>query len=107
MWRAAHRSMGITDVNGFFTRRNLYALAALRHAIVGATEGRVREALLFAFTGAVNRASRRYQWNAKRPDQRHDRDALHFIAALRVECLELVPPQGGRRSAPLSELPGA
>ena len=23
MWRGAHRAMGITDVNGFFTRRNL------------------------------------------------------------------------------------
>ena len=67
MWRAAHRAMRIDDVNGFFTRRNLHALAALRHSIIGAAEGRVREALLFAFTAAVNRASRRYQWNAKRP----------------------------------------
>jgi DNA modification methylase/transcriptional regulator with XRE-family HTH domain len=67
MWRSAHRAMGVVTVSAFFTRRNLHALAALRHAIVGQTEGRVREALLFAFTAAVNRASRRYQWNAKRP----------------------------------------
>ena len=83
MWRAAHRSMRITDVNGFFTRRNLYALAALRHAIVGATEGRVREALLFAFTGAVNRASRRYQWNAKRPT--NVMTGTLYISSLRYE----------------------
>ena len=34
MWRASHRAMGIVDVAGFFTKRNLHALAALRHAIV-------------------------------------------------------------------------
>ena len=83
MWRGAHRAMGITDVNGFFTRRNLYALAALRHAIVRATEGRVREALLFAFTGAVNRASRRYQWNAKRPT--NVMTGTLYISSLRYE----------------------
>ena len=104
MWRAAHRAMGITDVAGFFTKRNLHALAALRHAIVGAAEGRVREALLFAFTAAVNRASRRYQWNAQAPDKCDDRYALHFIAALRVERLESVPSQGSRRTALLPQL---
>ena len=59
--------MAIDSVIGFFTYRNLHALAALRDAITTQTEGRVREALLFAFTAAVNRASKRYQWNAKRP----------------------------------------
>ena len=83
MWRAAHRAMGINDVGGFFTRRNLHALAALRHAIVGAAEGRVREALLFAFTAAVNRASRRYQWNAKRPT--NVMTGTLYISSLRYE----------------------
>ncbi len=83
MWRAAHRSMGITDVAGFFTRRNLHALAALRHLIVGAADGRVREALLFAFTAAVNRASRRYQWNAKRPT--NVMTGTLYISSLRYE----------------------
>lgn len=67
MWRPAHEAMGIRDVAGFFTRRNLYALSVLRHAISEVAMDRVREALLFAFTACVNRASRRYQWNAKRP----------------------------------------
>ena len=83
MWRAAHRAMRITDINGFFTRRNLYALAALRHAIIGVAEGRVREALLFAFTASVNRASRRYQWNGKRPT--NVMTGTLYISSLRYE----------------------
>jgi DNA modification methylase/transcriptional regulator with XRE-family HTH domain/DNA-directed RNA polymerase subunit RPC12/RpoP len=83
MWRAGHRAMGISDVSGFFTRRNLHALAALRHAIVRTSEGRVREALLFAFTACVNRASRRYQWNAKRPT--NVMTGTLYISSLRYE----------------------
>jgi DNA modification methylase/predicted RNA-binding Zn-ribbon protein involved in translation (DUF1610 family) len=83
MWRASHSAMGITDVCGFFTRRNLHALAALRHAIVNSAEGRVREALFFAFTAAVNRASRRYQWNAKRPT--NVMTGTLYISSLRYE----------------------
>jgi len=67
MWRASHSAMGISNVADFFTTRNLHALANLRHSIVEHTAGRTREALLFAFTACVNRASKRYQWNAKRP----------------------------------------
>lgn len=83
MWRAAHSAMGIADVSGFFTKRNLHALAALRHAILNAADGRVREALLFAFTAAVNRASRRYQWNAKRPT--NVMTGTLYISSLRYE----------------------
>src|SRR5205814_1365562 len=75
--------MGINSVADFFTRRNLHALAALRHAIVRQAEGRVREALLFAFTAAVNRASRRYQWNAKRPT--NVMTGTLYISSLRYE----------------------
>lgn len=83
MWRASHRAMGITDVAEFFTKRNLHALAALRHAIVTVAEGRVREALLFAFTAAVNRASKRYQWNAKRPT--NVMTGTLYVSSLRYE----------------------
>jgi DNA modification methylase/transcriptional regulator with XRE-family HTH domain/NAD-dependent SIR2 family protein deacetylase len=83
MWRASHRAMGIQDVAGFFTKRNLYALAALRHAIIREATGRVRESLMFAFTGAVNRASRRYQWNAKRPT--NVMTGTLYISSLRYE----------------------
>jgi len=83
MWRAGHRMMGVTDVAGFFTKRNLHALAALRHAIVSKSDGRIREALLFAFTAAVNRGSRRYQWNAKRPT--NVMTGTLYISSLRYE----------------------
>jgi DNA modification methylase/DNA-binding XRE family transcriptional regulator/DNA-directed RNA polymerase subunit RPC12/RpoP len=83
MWRAAHKAMGIADVAGFFTRRNLHALAALRHAIVTCTNDRIRGALMFAFTGAVNRASKRYQWNAKRPT--NVMTGTLYISSLRYE----------------------
>jgi DNA modification methylase/transcriptional regulator with XRE-family HTH domain/DNA-directed RNA polymerase subunit RPC12/RpoP len=83
MWRASHRVMGIDNVAGFFTKRNLHALAALRHAIVVSSDGRVREALLFAFTAAVNRASKRYQWNAKRPT--NVMTGTLYVSSLRYE----------------------
>jgi len=83
MWRAGHKAMGIADVRGFYTKRNLHALAALRHAIVTVAEGRVREALLFAFTACVNRASKRYQWNAKRPT--NVMTGTLYVSSLRYE----------------------
>lgn len=84
MWRASHAAMGISDVKGFFTKRNLHALSALRHAIISTTtSGRIRDALMFAFTACVNRASRRYQWNAKRPT--NVMTGTLYIASLRYE----------------------
>ena len=83
MWRSAHSAMGIADAAGFYTKRNLHALAALRHAIVQVAEGRVREALLFAFTACVNRASKRYQWNAKRPT--NVMTGTMYVSSLRYE----------------------
>ncbi|HWA23648.1 MAG TPA: DNA methyltransferase [Caulobacterales bacterium] len=83
MWRASHSAMGITDAAHFFTRRNLHALAALRHAIFECSSGRAREALMFAFTASVNRASRRYQWNAKRPT--NVMTGTLYISSLRYE----------------------
>lgn len=83
MWRSAHTAMGITDAAGFYTKRNLHALAAIRHAIVQVAEGRIREALLFAFTACVNRASKRYQWNAKRPT--NVMTGTMYVSSLRYE----------------------
>lgn len=83
MWRASHRAMGIKSVSQFFTRRNLHALGALRHAILMHSQGRIRQALMFAFTAAVNRASRRYQWNAKRPT--NVMTGTLYISSLRYE----------------------
>lgn len=83
MWRSAHGAMGIADAAGFYTKRNLHALAALRHAIIQVAQGRVREALLFAFTACVNRASKRYQWNAKRPT--NVMTGTMYVSSLRYE----------------------
>ena len=83
MWRSAHSAMGIADAADFYSKRNLHALAALRHAIVEVAEGRVREALLFAFTACVNRASKRYQWNAKRPT--NVMTGTLYVSSLRYE----------------------
>ncbi|CUU14221.1 FIG01164982 hypothetical protein CDS [Bradyrhizobium sp.] len=83
MWRAGHKAMGITSVSDFYTRRNLHALAALRHAIVTVAQGRLREALLFAFTACANRASKRYQWNAKRPT--NVMTGTLYVSSLRYE----------------------
>jgi DNA modification methylase/DNA-binding XRE family transcriptional regulator/DNA-directed RNA polymerase subunit RPC12/RpoP len=83
MWRAAHQAMGINTVTSFFTNRNLHALSALRHAIANECDGRVREALMFAFTASVNRASKRYQWNAKRPT--NVMTGTLYISSLRYE----------------------
>jgi DNA modification methylase/transcriptional regulator with XRE-family HTH domain len=83
MWRASHRAMGVTGIAEFFTRRNLHVLAALRHSILQIADERVREALLFAFTACVNRASKRYQWNAKRPT--NVMTGTLYISSLRYE----------------------
>ncbi len=83
MWRSAHSAMGISNAAGFYTKRNLHALAAIRHAIVQVAAGRTREALLFAFTACVNRASKRYQWNAKRPT--NVMTGTMYVSSLRYE----------------------
>lgn len=67
MWRQGHTDRGINSVSEFFTPRNLRALAAIHGWIQGYEDTRIGAALLFAFTGCVNRASKRYQWNQKRP----------------------------------------
>lgn len=83
MWRSAHTAMGISDAASFYTKRNLHALAAIRHSIIQVAEGRIREALLFAFTACVNRASKRYQWNAKRPT--NVMTGTMYVSSLRYE----------------------
>ena len=98
--------MGIADVAGFYTKRNLHALAALRHAIVQVAEGRVREALLFAFTACVNRASKRYQLERQTTDQRDDRHDVHFFVAIRMERAEPFQKKSSRCATVLQDATG-
>lgn len=64
MWRGQHRDMGIATSADFFTDRNLQALAAAWRV---AQQTCAPQAMRFAVTAIVNRASKRYQWNPKRP----------------------------------------
>lgn len=66
MWRGQHRDLRITTAADFFTGRNLRALAAV-WSYASAAPADERQLLRFMTTAIVNRASRRYQWNAKRP----------------------------------------
>jgi len=67
MWRRGHADLGITEVADFYTPRNLWALARLWSQIENLSDERLRDGLRFTFTAIANRASKRYQWNAKRP----------------------------------------
>ena len=83
MWRAGHEAAGIATVADFYTRRNLHALSAIRHAIQQEPDERLRSALMFAFTAVVNRASKRYQWNVKRPT--NVMTGTLYVSSLRYE----------------------
>jgi len=67
MWRRGHADLGIQSVADFYSPRNLAALSAIWVRLADEPDPRLRSALQFTFTAIANRASRRYQWNAKRP----------------------------------------
>src|SRR4029077_8943277 len=49
------------NVDDLFTRRNLWALAAIREAISKVEDAAIRDALMFGLTGICLRASKMYQ----------------------------------------------
>ena len=65
--RSALAKAGLTETIQFFSPRNAIALYGLWTAISEVKDGAVRQKLRFAFTAILPRASRRYQWSAKRP----------------------------------------
>ncbi len=83
MWRRGHADLGISTVADFYSRRNLSALALLWAAVREEQDDRVRSALQFSLTAIANRASRRYQWNAKRPT--NVLGGTLYISSLRYE----------------------
>ena len=83
MWRGQHRTQAIDTAADFFTERNLAALAELWAGVGRQTDEDIRSALRFAFTASVNRASRRYQWNPKRPT--NVLSSTMYIASLSYE----------------------
>lgn len=58
---------GLTDTAQFFSPRNAIALLELWRTINAVDAEDIRHKLRFAFTAILPRASRRYQWSAKRP----------------------------------------
>ena len=58
---------GLTETASFFSARNAIALLELWQAITAWPDAATRRKLNFAFTAILARASRRYQWSAKRP----------------------------------------
>ncbi len=58
---------GLTETVRFFAPRNAIALLELWRAIQACKDRDIRRKLSFAFTAILPRASRRYQWSAKRP----------------------------------------
>jgi 16S rRNA G966 N2-methylase RsmD len=52
---------GITEVKDLYTKRNLWALGALKAGIEEVAEGNVRDALLFGLTGIVLNSSKMYK----------------------------------------------
>ena len=58
---------GLTETSLFFAPRNAIALLELWRAIHVWEDAELRRKLSFAFTAILPRASRRYQWSAKRP----------------------------------------
>lgn len=64
---SALRKHGLLTTTAFFSKRNLAVLAALWEAINEVEEKAIGNKLLFAFTGILTRASKRYQWHPKRP----------------------------------------
>lgn len=83
MWRRGHEDLGIRSVAEFYSPRNLAALSMLWHAASREPDSRLRSALRFSLTAVANRASRRYQWNAKRPT--NVLGGTLYIASLRYE----------------------
>ena len=64
---SALRKHGLLTTASFFSTRNLAVLAALSERIEQVDDESLRKKLLFAFTAVLARASKRYQWNPKRP----------------------------------------
>lgn len=64
-----YRSLGLYSLDGFYTKRNLFWLAAIREKILHAPED-LRHALLFAFTGTVQIASRMssFRYDSRNPE---------------------------------------
>lgn len=74
---------GLTTVASFYSARNLAVLTGLRQEISKVSDEAIRAKLLFAFTGSLTRASKRYQWSRQRP--LNAANANYYVAAVFYE----------------------
>ena len=74
---------GMTETARFFSPRNAIALFELWRAINGVQDEGLRRKLSFVFTAILPRASRRYQWSAKRP--LNAQNQTYYIAPIYYE----------------------
>ncbi len=83
MWRASHCCDGDVDAAGFHLTSAIFRLgSALRHAILASNRDPAASTVKPSssrVTACVNRASRRYQWNAKRPTNVMTGIVLHLV----------------------------
>jgi adenine-specific DNA methylase len=75
LWRPYHK--GIRRVADLYTKRNLWAAAALRHAISEVEDNDIRDALLFGFTAVILNATKMY-----RELKRSIASGLYYIPSL-------------------------
>jgi len=80
---------GVRNVDDLYTKRNLWALAAIRHAIVDIEDHATRDALLFGFSGITLSSSRMY-----RERKRSIANGTYCIAQV---AREMVVPNGFAR----------
>lgn len=74
---------GMTETSLFFSARNALALYELWNAINAIKKRKLKQKLRFAFTAILPRASRRYQWSAKRP--LNAQNQTYYIAPVHYE----------------------
>ena len=81
--RSALGKAGLTETARFFSPRNAIALLELWRAVSAWEDADSRRKLSFVFTAILPRASRRYQWSAKRP--LNAQNQTYYIAPIHYE----------------------
>lgn len=98
MWRGVHRDQGITSVDKFYTRRNLWALARLWNEISIIKDERMRRAMQFAFTGVAITSSRMNTYHFG--GQARPRIGTLYVASLFLDASVMLLFNGKSKSQP-------
>ena len=86
MWyERDYRSLGLYTLDGFYTKRNLLALASLWSNGMSAPHGRIRNAVLFTLTGMAVNVSRMNCWRPNVSFPYNPISGTLYVPALPVE----------------------